>query len=233
MAKKKVGKKKEKTHEIFEVEKKGKEKIVETDSITETPIEKPGQKKHQAKLLAIILIVCVGIIALIIGGYYYLDSLRYTDYEGIPFTTISEGDLIFYKTSIPVPYQGKMVPYFFYIRTHPNKLKKIEMDNSDFNLMKYTVLSIPSEMKCNDGDEIIAIANLKKMHDVFGINIMKDETASCDDAGRYSYYNIIESDETKIEKIGVNCYNIHVSNCEILPATEKIMAEMLLDYSKE
>lgn len=233
MAKKKIPKKKEKVREIFEVEKDGKEKIIETDSTSETLVEKPGQKKHQAKLLGIILLVLVGIIGLVIGGYYYFDSLRYSEYEGIQFTTISEGDLIFYKTSIPVQYQGNLVPYFFYIRTHPSKLKKIDFDNSDFNLMKFAVLNMPSDIKCNDGDEIIAIANLKKMHEVFGINIMKDDTASCDDAGRYSYYNVMESDETKIEKIGTNCYNIHVSDCEILPATEKLMVEMLIDYSKE
>lgn len=233
ISKKKIPKKKTKETELFEVKKEGKEKIIKKEVEVETPIEKPNQSKHQKKVLTILMLSCLGIILLIVGGYYYIDSLRYSDYDGVEFTTVSEGDLIFYKTSVPVSYKGKVVPYNFYLRTKPNELSKIDFDREEFKLMKFAVLNFTDEFDCNDGDEVIAIANLKKVHDILGIEIMNDPNAKCDSEGRYNYYNLMKADQTEIEKIGPNCYNVKISDCEILKATEKIMAEMFYRINQD
>lgn len=221
---------KEKSTEIFEVKKDNKEKVVQEEITEDVPVAKKGQLDHQNKILKIILFSSILIIAIVFGAYYYIDSLKSQDYKGVEYKTTVHGDLIFYQTSIPVLYQGKMVPYNFYLRTKINKLTKIPFDDENYKLMKFAVLNFTDTFDCNDGDEIIAVANLRNVHDVLGIQIMYDSEASCDPDGRYSYYNLMESDETKIEKIGEQCYNIHVANCEILPATEKVIAEMLYEY---
>lgn len=233
ISKKKIPKKEIKEKEVFEVKKDGKEKVVTKEASVKTPIEKPGQKKQEQKLFRIILFSCLAIILIVIGLYYYTDSLRYTDYDGVEFTTVAEGDLIFYRTQVPVSYQGKIVPYNFYLRTKPSELSKIPFDREGFELMKFAVLNFTDEFDCNDGDEVIAVANLKKIHDILGIQMMTDPNAKCDDEGRYVYYNLMKSDKTEIEKIGKNCYNVKISDCEILPATEKIMAEMFYKLNQK
>ncbi len=231
MAKKKT--KKESTHEVFEVEKNGKVKEVQKDSTVDVPVDKPGQKKHNSKILNIVIIVCISILLAVLGLYYYAKSIETQSYLGLDFKAISEGDLIFYQTAIPYNYNGKWVPYNFYLRTSPKKIAKVPMDTSDFNLMKFAVLAVDENLKCNDGDDVIAIAQLVRVNKVIGVQVIKDKTASCDPEGRYSYYNVIESNETGIDKVGKNCYDIKVSNCEILPATERLVVQILSEYQNE
>lgn len=229
MAKKKSVKKtkKEKSTEIFKVKEVDSEKTIQEEVTENIEVAKKGQSKHQNKILAGILTVTISILILIFAIYFYLDYSKNQDYEGVPFEKTASGSLIFYKTSVPVRYQGEIVPYNFYLRTEPNKLEKIPFDREGYKLMKFAVLNFTDAFDCNDGDEVIAVANLKNVHEVLGIQIMYDPESGCDELGRYSYYNVMISDETKIEKIGDQCYNVHVADCEILPATEKIIAEML------
>ena len=44
-------------------------------------------------------------------------------YENLDFQITKEGDLIFYKTSVPVVYQGKDTDYNFYLRNYPRKIE--------------------------------------------------------------------------------------------------------------
>jgi hypothetical protein len=227
MPKKKIPKKKEDVHEVFEVEEKGKEKIVSTDSKEEVLVEKPGQKKHQKKVLITFLITLGLIIVAVFASNYYLENLRYSDYDGVPFTTVAEGDLIFYRSSIDIMYKGALTPYNFYLRTKPKILEKIPFDREGFELMKYSVINYEiSDFEC-EGDQVIAFANLKKIQDIVGIHSMKDPAATCDKEGRYTYFNFIPGETTTFEKLGDKCYNVYVAECKILPATEKIMAEIL------
>lgn len=231
MAIKKEKSKKREVKEVFEIEEKGKKKIIEKRGIEEVPIEKKGEKSYESKILRNVLISFLLVALLVVGVYYYLDSIRNPDYFGVEFKTVQEGNLIFYQTYIPVIYKGNEIPYNFYIRTNPNDLEKIPFeDNENFELMKFAVINFSEQFDC-DKDEIIAIANLKKLHDVVGINFIKDDSATCDDEGRYNYFNLMVGDKTEIEKIGNHCYNVKIANCEVLPATEKIMAEMFLKLS--
>lgn len=241
MAKKKVNKphrddltkvrpKKTKVTEVFEVEKKGKESIVEKKSVVETEVVKKGQKQHQDKLLKVFLGITIGIILLFVAGYFYIDSLKTSNYNGVEFTTIAEGDLIFYKTTVVTGTATEIINNNIYLRTKVKDLKKIPFNRDEFKLMKLAVLNYSSEFAC-DERKVIAEANLNHLHEVMGIQLIKDENATCDDTGRYSYYNFMESDTSEIERVGDNCYNIKVSSCELLPAMEKVMVEMILNYN--
>lgn len=230
MAKKKVNKKKTKVTEVFEVEKKGKEAVVKKESTVETEVSKKGQKKHQDKLLKAIFGISIGIILLFVAGYFYVDSLKTSNYNGVDFTTIAEGDLLFYKTTVVTGTTKEVINNNIYLRTKIKDLKNIPFNRDEFNLMKLAVLNYSSEFAC-DERKSIAEANLNHLHEVLGIQLMKDENAACDPEGRYSYYNFMESDEIEFEVIGNNCYNIKAPSCELLPSMEKLMAEMILNYN--
>jgi len=79
-------------------------------------------------------------------------------------------------------------------------------------------------MDC-EGYGIIALTNVINLYELIGARIVKDENATCDETGTYMRFDIQKSNETKIEKIGKDCYLLSVNNCEILPVTEKMMVE--------
>ena len=177
----------------------------------------------------IIIIVCVSILILVLAAYFYIDSLRSYSYGDVEFTTVQEGDLTFYQTSIPVIVNKEnIVPYNFYLRTKPRELAKMPFDSEDFSFMKNTVMSFEKDFNC-DGDAIIAIANLAKLHEILGISIMRDENVSCD--SRYSYIKIMEGEKTEVQKLDKNCYNLVLADCEILKVTERYMLEMFAEYN--
>lgn len=235
---------KEEIKEIFEVSKgkeeqipglyskESKDKIIEKEGKEKVPLIKKGQDEHQNKVLRNIIIGIILVFAIVVGIYYYTQSQIYFDYKGVEFTTVSEGQLIFYKTSIPVNNKGSIVPYNFFLRTKPTKLEDVPFEVDSFTLMKNVVINQEEPFNC-DGDGVIAIANLARLHQVMGINFFKDENATCDDSGRYGYLTLKSGGETKITQIGNNCYDIIINNCEILPATEKLMAEMFVDFYKQ
>ena len=205
------------------------------DKKQEKKQDKPKKKKlskhdSNARTFKIVGIVCLAIIILIIAAYVYINSLRNYAYEGVEFTTVQEGKLIFYQTSIPVLVNGNtVVPYNFYLRTVPKQLKKVDFDTLDFQLMENAVMSFEKDFNC-DGDAIIAVANLAKLHEVLGIDLIRDENATCD--SRYTYLRLQEGDKTSIEKIGENCYILNINNCEILKVTERYMLEMFVRYNE-
>jgi len=199
-----------------------------TKKTTKKPVKKEPKTDSKADILKSILIICVGIIILIVASYFYINSLKNYTHQNVEFETVQEGKLTLYQTAITIMYEGKLTPYNFYLRTNPKELKDIKFDSSKFELMKNTVLGFEDSFDC-DGDEIIAIANLAKIHEVMGINIVRDENATCDE--RYMYLNLKKGEETKIEVIEDNCYNVIVSDCEILKVTERIMLEMFVQYN--
>jgi len=226
-SKKKVPTKKKKVKETFEV----KGKTIKKTGIEEIPIKTKDQEKQENKILRNILIITGIIILLVVGAYFYIDSLRSYNYEGVEFTTIQEGELILYKTFLPVPYQGEIVPYNIFFRTKPTKLKNIEFNTEDFTLMKNVALNIKTEFDCK-GYQSIAIGNIGVVHNVARINLMHDQNATCDPQGRYMLINIEEGDKSEIISEGNNCYTLKVNNCEILPVTERFLLEVLSELNK-
>jgi len=228
-AKKKISKKKKEVTEVFEVS-NGKEKIVKTKSTEEVPVEAPGQRKRDTKILKIFLISAVGIILLLIAGYFYLDSLRHSTYEGIPFTTVQEGEMTLYKTTFPALPHPRATNFYFHNK--PSFLKRIPFDRTNFKLMKFAAFNGTDLFDCYEGDEVIAEVTLIKAHEVLGIPLEK-VSSGCDAEGRYNYFNFMPADKTEIIEVGKNCYEVHVADCEIMAATEKVIAEMVLDYNQK
>ena len=245
MAKKKSRKKKdtEEVCEVFEIEKKGKEKEKKVCNVVEKKHATKEEIKRQNKTLRNILIGLLIIVLLILGAIYIINSAKSFTYRGIKGNVVKKGDIIFYQFSFfPVKYQGKIVTYNIYIRNDPRKLDRIipfegEMDFGAIFNKSYHILAvnISDDFTCEgdkQGDDIISLANMANLG-ALGIKVMGDDNATCDPEGRYMYINIKEGEESKITQIGESCYDLVVKDCEILKVTERFMVEAFVKYNEQ
>jgi hypothetical protein len=229
------------------IKKKGKvtkKKVCETFEITDGKKEEtkdfcgeeivkenasPKEKSNQNKILFGVLAICATIIVLILVFVFVTNSMKEFDVNGVSYTIVQEGNLVLYQTKFPMIYQGKSAIYNIYFRTDPRKLEKNVAFDGNIDLKQNVVINTKADIYC-DADGVIALANLAKLNDIFGVSIIKDENASCDSEDRYTYVEIISGNETKINQVGNTCYELVVNNCEILPATEKFMSEVFAQY---
>lgn len=204
--------------------------------IKDEEISDEKSKKKNEKVIRNFLIILGGIIILLIAAYFVFFSMKYAkyDYNGVKFSTVQEGKLLFYKMSLPVIYQGKITPYNFYIRTNPRTLKKVPFDGlNNYQLMTNIIIVSKSNFTNCNGDQIIAMANLVKLYTFMGakVDVQYGNSTLCDLSGRTFYLNLEESNQTKIYQVGSSCYQVDVNNCEILEATEKMMVESVVKYN--
>ena len=214
---------KEEIVEYFDIVKDGKEKeikVEKTGTIPDTPSE--DQVKEENNILKIVLIMIGGVFVILIAMQFAADAVKTFDYKGVSYEITKEGSLVFYKTSFPVIYQGKELPYNFYLRNDPRKLEEITFDG-EINFKKDAVINATNELNC-DGDGIIAIANIANLK-IFDMKIIKDQNATCSQSGNYMFINMQKGNESKREQFGPACYQLTVNNCEILKVTEKFMIE--------
>ena len=234
--KKKIKKIKEKVCEIFKVSKKGKEKTVKKCGIMEKK-ENKKQVKDENKLLKVILVGLGVIIVLFLIGAVIINSLTHFGYRGLNFNVIKEGELIFYNTAFPMYSDGNrhVADYNFYIRNNPKTLESIPFDGQMI-LANNMVINITNDFdNCEgdkQGDNVIAMANLLKVGDVFGIDMISDLNANCDPYGEYMFLKIMPGETTNIKQFGISCYLIEVADCEILKGLERFMVEMFVEINE-
>ena len=165
--------------------------------------------------------------------------MRNFEYKGVDFEIEKYCDakpcLTFYKTSIPINYKdsvtGKIIDadYNIYLRNNPEDLEDV-LINGEVNFRENMVLDINTENLFCDGDWVIAIGNLQNLH-ILGINLIaknESEIRIYVPAEQFMYVDIRESNETSIEQLNENTYNLNVNNCEILKATERLMLEAFI-----
>jgi hypothetical protein len=87
-------------------------------------------KKEQNKILRNTLAFLAIILIMAVLVFVFLNSVRYYEYEGVKFETIKEGNLIFYKTTIPVEFNDRSADYNFYLRTKPSELKEVPFNGN-------------------------------------------------------------------------------------------------------
>jgi hypothetical protein len=159
--------------------------------------------------------------------FYISGELKKIRYNGVEFNVIKEGQLTFYQTTLPFPFNinsTKTLDYNFYLRTNPNELKNVPF-NGNLSIKKKIVFNPNDELNC-DGDGVIAVANLiQNLYGYLNASVIRDEKATCDSLGRYSLITMKVSNVTEINQIGNSCYEIKVANCEVLKGTERYMLE--------
>lgn len=213
---------------------KEEEKIEENIQKKEVEPEANGKEldKTQNNLLRNVFIVMGIIVVSFLIGYYAIDSIRHFDYRGVEFNVVKEGDIILYNTAIPVsagnPTTGySIVDYNFYLRNDPRKLEKNVPFEGNLHLMKNIAIHSTEDFVCG-GYGAIGVANLVSLVGKLGGDIVRDENATCDEQGRYSFIQLQPGEETSIEEVGNSCYYVNIKDCEILQGTERMMIELFV-----
>ena len=224
MAKRKNSKiEKKEVKEIITIKKDGKEETKEFSGVEKEKHANKEEIKKQGKQLRIILGVLGVIVLLCLIFFLITYQATHFNYKGLKFKMVNEGNIIFYQIPMITQYQGSKLTYNFYLRTNPNKLKKVPFEG-EIELKNNIVLNVTTENLFCDGDWQISIGNLMNLN-VFNIEVGKDENATCNDKANYLFVQIHEGNESKIEQYDSSCYNLYVANCEVLAVTEKFMVE--------
>lgn len=194
-------------------------------------IDKEDLEKSQEKTMIKVFGVIIFFVFFVAVVYFLINSSREFSYLGVTGNVVKEGELIFYQTSIPVMYNGEVVPYYFYLRNNPEKLADIPF-KGEVVTGKDVVLQDVGNFNC-DGRGIISITNLAGLYEVLGSKVGKDQNATCDPEGRYILIKIEEGKTTEIVQTGPACYSVKISDCEILEATERFMVEILVKLKEK
>lgn len=220
--------------EVFDIEKNGKEETLVIEAQEENKPIKKDQLKKEKNLFVGIVLVMMSILVFFGIFYFVVNSSQYRNYKGVEFQLIKEGNLLFYKTYVPVIYNNKPVNYSFYLRIDPYTQKFVEFNSSNISLRKIVVINQQGNFSCS-GDGVISMANLANLYKVIGAKVLSDPNATCDSQSRYNYINIVKGEKTKVNVYGQNneCFEIQVKDCEILKGTEKLMLETFVELNKK
>jgi len=244
MSKRETGKKEgEEVSEIFEIEKDGKKEIIETHTIEDKKEEKPvseEQIKKENNLFRSLIIVMAGFALMFFAVYMITNSMRFFEVEGVSFEIVKEGALTFYKTSLPVIYQGNPATYNFYLRNDPRSLKRnsgitgnIAKERvsliGNITFRKNLVLDVTTQDLYCAGDWAIGLINIQNLYKILDINLLiKNSSTIYSPINDYMFITINKGNQTEIKQISGYSYEMNVANCEILPAFEKLMLESFI-----
>jgi len=217
--------------EIFNIEKDGKEEVVRKEILEEDKPASPAQLKKEKKIFTALMIIMFSCLVMFAVFYFIVNSSSNFEYKSVKFQAIKMGELLLYDTFIPVSFNNTIADYHFYLRTDPRTIENLVFDGK-IRQRKDMVINFTEEFDCDKG--IIAIANFLKLQEIIGTKVIRDENATCDDQGRYTFVRILPGNETKITEYGVSggCYDIQINNCEMLKGTEKFMLETFVEIKK-
>ena len=197
------------------------------------------QPKEESKQLKKIFLVLGFLVLIFVGVFIFMNSSKNFTYDGVDFEVVKAGELILYKTSLPVDSDHKItggaisVNYNFFLRTDPRKLKNIPLIlDDDLNQLTITRINFTESFNCG-GMGNVGIVNLGKLLSVLEVEVTKDETTVCDPEGKYTFLRLQSGNETNIEQFGPSCYNLNINNCEILEVTERYMLEIFSIINKK
>jgi hypothetical protein len=235
--KKKSSIKKEKVSEIFEIEKNGETKVIEASSVEKKEeVLSEQQIKKENKIFKNIVIAMIGFALMFFVVYLIVTSMGRFEVDGINFQIVKEGKLILYKTSIPVIYNGSNKNYDFYIRTDPRTLDKEVPLVGNITFRKNLVLDVTTKDLFCGGDWTISLENTRNLYTLLGFNVLaKNQTLDKEDyqpESQYMFVTINLGNKTEIREINGNTYDMNVTNCEILPAFERLMLEGFIKYQE-
>ena len=210
------------------------EKVQEQKSkiLEATPNKEEQMKKNNKLLIAIFSLLGIILFAFFMV-YFLIGSKNSFDYKGVKFDIIKEGNLIFYNTQLPIySNTGKEIStYNFYLRTDPRELGKMKF-NETIQLLKFVALNYSSDMDCQ-GYGTIALQNIINLYELIGAKVVIDKNATCDTEGRYMFLNIQKANETSLEKVGNNCYDLNVKDCAIFLPTERFMLDTFVKIKQD
>jgi len=202
----------------------------EVNTITNNSISKKQSKTNEMVFKKFLISILIFLIILFVG-WFLISLTNVFNYKDVKYTIIKEKGVTFYHTVFPGYFENKPVEINLYLRNDPRFLDKTIPFQGDLILNKLAVINLTGDFSCS-GDGVISVANLNQIYNFMGITLIKDPNATCDNSSRYTFIRLIESNETKIEEFSPSCFNIHINNCEVLPATERFLLESFYEYKK-
>jgi hypothetical protein len=225
-----------KRSKILETIAKEKAQDERLNTLKVTPDKAEGQEEKNNKLLIAVFSLLGLVLIAFFAGYFLIESKNSFSYKGVEFNKIQEGNLVFYNTQLPV-YSNrsntskKVLTYNFYLRNDPRELAKMDFNETIIPL-KLMAINYSEDMNCN-GYGIIALTNIINLYQLIGAKVTVDKNATCDPEGRYMFLNLQKANETSLEKVGNNCYNLNVKNCDVFPPTERLMIDTFVKIKQE
>jgi hypothetical protein len=164
---------------------------------------------------------------IIVGIVILTNFLSHFKYHDIGFAIEKYGgNLVVYRTTFAVISGGKQLDYNVYLRNDPRELEKDIPFIGDLELKNDLVVNVTGDINC-EGYGVISLANLVNLRAI-GINVIRNESLGCDSQGRYLFLHISPGNVSEVKQTGTACYELSVSNCEVLKVTERFMTESFI-----
>lgn len=216
--------------------------IVKKESIKEEEEEIAKPKANRDKEVIWVLIVMGVLLAVVLLTYYFVQSSKHFNYEGLTFTKELFGKIPVYHYSYYFnDSTGKLYQYNLFLRNDPRSNEvPVSGDPILFSAGRFTYVSINSTGLKECDNSSIAIAGLASFFADNKLNVKgatPDKEEALNKSLRYvtcaidSDDNVVEifvGNQTKITNKG-NCHKIEVSDCQILQATEKFVTQTVID----
>jgi len=209
------------------MEKSEAEKI-EEERIKKEKLEEEQVKKQKKTLISFFIIIGIMVLAFL-ATWYFINASKHFTYKGVDFyldENAGKGITLFKATMVGRVTETK---YNFYFRNEPVKLEQIPINGTLTFRRNMVFDSSVNNFNC-DGNGILAISQFANGMKSFGFNLIRqNESVQYIPAGDYMFFHFISGNSTEIKQVGFNnYYEIVINNCEILPAMERIMLELLV-----
>ena len=211
------------------------------------PKEKNVNKLSKKKdgQLKLILLWMIGLIILFFLFFSFFQSLNKVEYEGVPFTKTKFGEIPVYHSSYFL--QGStaenVIKYNLYVRNNPEENDfPITDEISIESRTIYLTINETGLLECEQA--AIAISDLTSflVDNQFNlyVGVPDKELAaerdrlyvSCDTAAHGTVITIQEGNENSISRVENGCYDITVSQCQILEGIEKFKVQAVADAQR-
>jgi len=194
-------------------------------------------KEKEKKQLRSVLFMIGFLVVLFLGIFFLMNASKQFNYKGVDFEVMREGRLILYRTDLPVKITdgvtGQVIntDYNIFFRTDPRKLENVPFDGK-INIKRDMIMNFTENFNC-DGYGVIAIANMMNLFDLLKISAVKNDSLGCNTQSKYTFLRLQAGNETGIDQVHTNCYDLTINNCEILEVTERYLLELLVKINED
>jgi len=206
------------------------------------------KKQNRQMMIAVSLMIIVIIIALGIPLFIQTFINKFT-YINLHFQKSITGNLVLYSADVPViDNEGEIVSsYFVNFRNNPKELQEVEMDDRikeggvKFIENQIVYISLNPDMeKCSDNTLAMFILGgfLKDaeldVKSAFSDKEKAEEAGipykDCKDSTSNTVIKVTSGEETRINQMSSNCYEIVYADCEIVKGVERFNLAILEEY---
>lgn len=204
------------------------EKIEEERRIKEAKEEE--QIRKQKRTLTTFFIIIGLMVFAFLATWYFLNASKHFVYKGVDFYLDEEAKGMTLFKAVMVG-QVTAAKYNFYFRTEPAKLAEQIPINGTLVFRRNMVFDASvNDFSC-DGNGMLAVSQFSNGMTPLGFNLLKQNaSAKYLPPENYMFLHFISGNSTEIRQTSGfnNYYEIVISNCEILPAMERIMLEAIV-----